>query len=102
MGEYNEKIKEIYQKILNMTADVTEDHVGAYAAQSAYFFMLCMIPIILLLITMVQYTPVTKADVMTAVIQVFRTSVDSMITSIVITNLPESFRLQSPPEKAFA
>lgn len=45
--------------------------------------MLCMIPIILLLITMVQYTPVTKADVMTAVIQVFPTSVDSMITSIV-------------------
>lgn len=50
------RLKEIYQKILNMTADVTEDHVGAYAAQSAYFFMLCMIPIILLLITMVQYT----------------------------------------------
>ena len=77
------RLKEIYQKILNMTADGTEDHVGAYAAQSAYFFMLCMIPIILLLITMVQYTPVTKADVMTAVIQVFPTSVDSMITSIV-------------------
>ena len=77
------RLKDIYQKILNMTADVTEDHVGAYAAQSAYFFMLCMIPIILLLITMVQYTPVTKADVMTAVIQVFPTSVDSMITSIV-------------------
>lgn len=77
------RLKEIYQKILNMTADVTEDHVVAYAAQSAYFFMLCMIPIILLLITMVQYTPVTKADVMTAVIQVFPTSVDSMITSIV-------------------
>lgn len=77
------RLKEIYQKILNITADVTEDHVGAYAAQSAYFFMLCMIPIILLLITMVQYTPVTKADVMTAVIQVFPTSVDSMITSIV-------------------
>ena len=77
------RLKEIYQNILNMNADVTEDHVGAYAAQSAYFFMLCMIPIILLLITMVQYTPVTKADVMTAVIQVFPTSVDSMITSIV-------------------
>lgn len=77
------RLKETYQKILNITADVTEDHVGAYAAQSAYFFMLCMIPIILLLITMVQYTPVTKADVMTAVIQVFPTSVDSMITSIV-------------------
>lgn len=57
--------------------------MGAYAAQSAFFFMLCLIPIILLLITLVQYTPVTKADVMTAVIQVFPSSVDSLITSIV-------------------
>ena len=45
--------------------------------------MLCMIPIILLLLTMVQYTPVTKADVMTAVIQVFPSSVETLITSIV-------------------
>lgn len=57
--------------------------MGAYAAQSAYFFILCMIPIILLLLTMVQYTPVTKADVMTAVVQVFPTTVDSLIVSIV-------------------
>lgn len=45
--------------------------------------MLSMIPIILLLITLVQYTPVTKADVMTAVLQVFPKSVDNLITSIV-------------------
>ena len=66
-----------------ITTDISEDHVGAYAAQTAYFFMLCFIPIILLLLTLVRYTPVTKADVMTAVIRVFPTSVDSMITSIV-------------------
>lgn len=77
------RIKDIYQKIMNITADIAADHVGAYAAQSAYFFMLCLIPIILLLITMVQYTPVTKADVMTAVIQVFPASVENLITSIV-------------------
>ncbi len=77
------RIKDIYQKIMNITADIAADHVGAYAAQSAYFFMLCLIPIILLLITMVQYTPVTKADVMTAVIQVFPASLENLITSIV-------------------
>ena len=77
------KIKQIYQNITNITAGVSADHVGAYAAQTSYFFMLCMIPIILLLLTIVQYTPVTKADVMTAVIQVFPSSVDSLITSIV-------------------
>ena len=77
------RLKDIYQKITGITAGFNEDHVGAYAAQSAYFFMLCMIPIILLLLTMVQYTPVTKADVMTAVIQVFPSSVENLITSIV-------------------
>ena len=77
------KIKELYDDIVELTGEITKDQVGAYAAQTAFFFMLCMIPIILLLLTMVQYTPVTKADVMTAVIQVFPSSVDSLITSIV-------------------
>lgn len=76
-------MKKLYNKIIQVTTDIANDHVGAYAAQTAYFFMLCFIPIILLLLTLVRYTPVTKADVMTAVIQVFPTSVDSMITSIV-------------------
>lgn len=77
------KVKKYYENIMKYTDDIAADHVGAYAAQTSYFFMLCMIPIILLLLTLVQYTPVTKADVMTAVIQVFPTSVDSLITSIV-------------------
>ena len=73
----------IYKKIQKIGEAIAGNHVGAYAAQTAYFFMICMIPIILLLLTLVQYTPVTKADVMTAVIQVFPSSVDSMMTSIV-------------------
>ena len=77
------KVKFLYDKVMEITGQVGKDHVGAYAAQAAYFFMLSLIPIILLLITLVQYTPVTKADVMTAVLQVFPKSVDSLITSIV-------------------
>lgn len=62
------KVKFLYDKVMEITEQVGKDHVGAYAAQAAYFFMLSLIPIILLLITLVQYTPVTKADVMTAVL----------------------------------
>lgn len=77
------RIKDLYQNITNISAEIASDHVGAYSAQAAFFFMICMIPIILLLLTLVQYTPVTKADVMTAVIQVFPSSVESLMTSIV-------------------
>ena len=76
-------IKKLYSKVTNITEQISAHHVGAYAAQSAYFFMLSLIPIILLLLTLVKYTPVTKADVMTAVVQVFPTSFDSLIVSIV-------------------
>lgn len=78
-----EKLRRIFLKVSQIPDQVSKVHVGAYAAQAAYFLMLCMIPIILLLLTLVQFTPVTKADVMTAVIKVFPSSVDSMITSIV-------------------
>ena len=73
----------LYRKIKSFTEEVGSDHVGAYSAQSAYFFILSMIPIILLLLTLVQYTPLTKADVMTGVLQVFPSSVNSMMVSIV-------------------
>ena len=60
-----------------------KDHVSAYAAQSAYFLMLSLIPIILLLLTLVQYTPVTKTDVMEVAYKMFPTSVRTTIFSIV-------------------
>ena len=56
---------------------------GAYAAQSAYFFVLSMIPIFVLLLTLVQYTPLTKDTVVKFVMEVFPTSVNAMVLSIV-------------------
>ncbi len=76
-------LRKIYDWAMDTMGKVMRHHVGAYAAQAAYFFMLSMIPIILLLLTLIRFTPVTKADVLTAVIQVFPSTVDSMVTSII-------------------
>lgn len=81
----NMKKKERLRKqFLKITATVSSHHTGAYAAQAAYFFVLSLIPIFLLLLTMVQFTPVTMTDVMRAVLQVFPDSVEPLIRSIVI------------------
>lgn len=77
------KTRKLFREIINLIQKVPEHHVAAYAAQSAFFFILSMIPIILLLMTLVQYTPVTKADVMTAVLQIFPSTINTMLTSIV-------------------
>lgn len=78
------KWKKIRMQILRIIVTVTSHHTGAYAAQAAYFFVLSLIPIFLLLLTMVQFTPVTMNDVMEAVLQVFPESVAPLIRSIVI------------------
>lgn len=38
---------------------VTGDHVGAYAAQAAYFLIMSFIPFVLFLTTIIRYTPLT-------------------------------------------
>lgn len=70
--------------VLNIMKTISSHHTGAYAAQAAYFFVLSLIPIVLLLLTMVQFTPVTMNNVLEAVTQVFPATVAPVIRSIVI------------------
>lgn len=76
-------MREYLNKIISINKKLKNDHVSAYAAQSAFFLMLSMIPIILLLLTLVQYTPVTKADVMTVAYEIFPTTIRTTIISII-------------------
>lgn len=76
-------VKKAYKRITAITGRMAKDHTSAYAAQSAFFLVLSMIPFILLLLTMIQFTPVTKADVMTAVQKVMPTTISPTIIAIV-------------------
>lgn len=77
-----EKKKKLKDQIIKFIETVNSHHTGAYAAQAAYFFVLSLIPIILLLLSMVRYTDLTKDVVMNAVLQVFPDSVVSLLRSI--------------------
>ena len=77
------KWEKIKSQIFKVIITINSHHTGAYAAQAAYFFVLSLIPIFLLLLTMVRFTPITMSEVMTAVLKVFPESVAPMIRSIV-------------------
>ena len=40
---------------------MVEDHIGAYAAQSAFFFILSFIPFLMVFISLIKYTSITEA-----------------------------------------
>ncbi|MBQ8802067.1 MAG: YihY/virulence factor BrkB family protein [Tyzzerella sp.] len=76
-------MREILKKINKIILKIGGDHVSAYAAQSAFFMMLSLIPMILLLMTMVRYTPVTQGDIMAVAYEVFPRTISSTIISII-------------------
>ena len=45
-------------------------HATAYAAQAAYFIILSFIPFLLLLMTSVKYTPLTRQEVIHAIMYI--------------------------------
>ena len=81
---YMKKMEHLKNKVVKVIDIVNSHHTGAYAAQAAYFFMLSMIPIIVLLITMLQFTNITQKEVLESVMQVFPTSVEGLVRSIVM------------------
>lgn len=60
-----------------------EDHINAYAAQTAYFMILSFIPFIMMLLTLIKYTPVTKADLLFTAVDILPSSIDPMVISII-------------------
>jgi len=69
--------------LTQMSIDISEDHVPAYANMAAFFIMLSLIPIIILLLALVQYLPATQEDVLDMLKLIFPGNLDSFIESIV-------------------
>lgn len=54
--------------ILGFVKRMQEDHIGAYAAQAAYFLIMSFIPFVLVLTALVQYTPLTIVCIRQAIL----------------------------------
>ncbi|SHE86006.1 membrane protein [Lactonifactor longoviformis DSM 17459] len=76
-------IKRFYRTVRGFMNKINEDHVTAYSAQAAYFVLLSFIPFLLLLLTSVQYTPISKQQMADAVIKVCPDSFKSFVTGII-------------------
>ena len=63
---------------------VKEDNIGAYAAQAALFFIMSMIPFLLVLLSLLRFTPVTEGMVLSWIELISPGYVSSTVVSIVM------------------
>ncbi|MFR6469505.1 MAG: YihY/virulence factor BrkB family protein [Lachnospiraceae bacterium] len=71
------------QEIRALLKRISKARVDAYAAQSAFYLIMGFIPFIMLLLTLLQYTTVTKTDAMELLMQIFPVSFQGFLEDIV-------------------
>lgn len=76
-------IKKIYKHIDDFFTQLNRDHVNAYAAQASFFIIIAIFPLLMLLLTLIGYTPVTEHDLLRSVLAVTPNYLDPLMTQII-------------------
>lgn len=76
-------MRKLIKDIQGFMNRLNEDHVGAYAAQAAYFILLSFIPILLLLMTLVKYTFISEQMVSDTLMQIVPVEFKNLVSEII-------------------
>ncbi len=60
-----QKISSIYKGIRRFLEKNSEDHISAYSAQAAFFLLLSVFPMLLIILNMARFLPFTRQDIIT-------------------------------------
>lgn len=74
------KLRQFYYEFYGV---LEKSHVKAHAAEAAFFLFISLVPFLLLLLTLIQFTPVTQLDVMAVVKQIFPSNINVLVVDLV-------------------
>ena len=80
-------MKRVFLDSLRLLDKCKEDNIGAYAAQTAFFVMMSLVPLMMFFITLIQYTPISEAMLLQWVHQYL----PDYLEPVIITILDEVF-----------
>lgn len=80
-------MKRIFLDGIRLMDKCKKDNIGAYAAQTAFFIMMSLVPLIMFFITLIQYTPISE----TMLLQWVHQYLPDYLEPIIITILDEVY-----------
>lgn len=69
--------------VRNFITKMKRDRVDVYSAQSAFYVIMSFIPFVMMLLTLLQYTPITQEDLMNQLMSVMPDGVSEMVKNVV-------------------
>ena len=77
------KKREFFKSIIDFSDMMREDNVGSFAASSAYFFILSFFPLVMLLMSLLRYTNLTRAQLTDFLAEVIPAEMHSIMVSVI-------------------
>lgn len=72
-----------YHKISGFFKDMKKENISTYASSGAFFIFLSLVPILIVICTVIPFTPLTKESVLSLILEIFPARVDAIMTGIV-------------------
>ncbi len=73
----------IYRLIIGFMVRLKEDHVSAYASQAALFMIMALFPMLILILNILRYTPVTRQFLIETVMTVIPSTFEELALTII-------------------
>lgn len=76
-------IKEYYSKIKTFASQMRRNDISAHSASTAFFFFLSIVPFVMVLCTMIPYTPLTEENLVRAVREITPSMISPLLESVI-------------------
>ena len=76
-------MKKIYLIIRDFIRQLSRDNINAFASSTAFFFFLSLVPTLIILCSLIPYTPLTEGDLIAAVTSVVPEFIETVTVSLV-------------------
>lgn len=76
-------MKRLIEVIRSFTDTLRKDNISSYAASSAYFFMLSFIPLIMLFVSFINYTDITREQILRFTSDFFPEIIHLIISAVI-------------------
>ena len=88
------QVNENYRILRGFGRQMSRANVNAYAASTAFFLFLSLIPMLMLICSILPYTPIKKSDIITAVTLLPQT-LSPLLTSLIQSIYDSTFGVMS-------
>lgn len=76
-------IRKIYELMQDFSAQMKQKNIGAYAASTAFFLFLSLVPMLVLICTIIPFTPLTEENLVTVVTDITPPVADSLAMRLI-------------------